>query len=207
MYATDPLLTGRRSCKRDMFDFLLSADLFFARIAGGLRSSCGMILTPVFKAITLSGNMGLIFIIAAAVMLIFGKTRKTGIFVLVALLLGFLFTNIILKNVVARSRPFADTTSEFYAIWKAAGSLTESGYSFPSGHTTAATAFGASLFLAMKKRYSWAFLLIPLIMGFTRIYFVVHYASDVLGGLIVGGVSATISYFIVRTIYKKIKKA
>lgn len=189
-----------------MFEFLLPADLLFLRIADGLRSGCGAVLTPVFKAITLSGNMGLIFIIAAAVMLIFGKTRKTGISALVALVFGFLFTNIILKNVVARGRPFADTTSEFYVVWKAAGSLTESGYSFPSGHTTAATAFGVLLFMAMNKRYSWAFLFIPVVMGFTRIYFVVHYASDVFGGLVAGGISAIISYFIVKAIYKKLKK-
>lgn len=189
-----------------MFEFLLPADLFFLRIADGLRSGCGAVLTPVFKAITLSGNMGLIFIIAAAVMLIFGKTRKTGVSALVALVFGFLFTNIILKNVVARGRPFSDTTSEFYVVWKAAGGLTESGYSFPSGHTTAATAFGVSLFMAMNKRYSWAFLFIPVVMGFTRIYFVVHYASDVFGGFVAGGISAVISYFIVKAIYKKLKK-
>ena len=202
----DPQKAGRRSCKKDMFEFLLPADLFFLKIADGLRSICGVVLTPIFKAITLSGNAGLIFIIAAAIMLIFGKTRKTGVAALVALAFGFLFTNIILKNAVARARPFSDTTSEFYTVWKAAGSLVESGYSFPSGHTTAATAFGISLFLSLNKRYSWAFLFIPLVMGFTRIYFVVHYASDVLGGLIVGGIAATISYFIIRTIYKKLNK-
>lgn len=200
MICADPLFTGRRSCKKNMFEFLLPADLFFAKMAGGLRSSCGLILTPILKAITLSGNMGLVFIIAAAVMLIFKRTRKAGIAALVALAFGFLFTNVTLKNLIARPRPFADTTSEFYALWKAAGGLTESGYSFPSGHTTAATAFGVSLFLTMNKRYSWAFLFIPLIMGFTRIYFVVHYASDVLGGLLVGGISATIMYFIVKAI-------
>ena len=189
-----------------MFELLLPVDLFFLKIADGLRLSCGVVFTPIFKAITLSGNAGLVFIIAAAIMLFFKKTRKTGFSALLALVFGFLFTNIILKNVVARQRPFSDTTSEFYTVWKAAGSLVESGYSFPSGHTTAATAFGVSLFLSFNKRFSWAFLFIPLVMGFTRIYFVVHYASDVLGGLIVGGIAATISYFIIRTIYKKLNK-
>ena len=98
-------------------------------------------------------------------------------------------------------------TSEFYSLWKAAGSLKESGYSFPSGHTTAATAFGVSLFIALNKRYSWAFLLIPVLMGFTRVYFVVHYATDILGGLLVGGVSAAIAYYIVKKLIKNDKIA
>ena len=113
----------------------------------------------------------------------------------------------ILKNVIARERPFSDVTSEFYSFWKAAGSLSESGYSFPSGHTTAATAFSVTLFIYKSKRYSWLFLLIPVVMGFTRVYFVVHYASDILGGFIVGGIAATLSYFVIRPLSKNEKIA
>lgn len=152
-----------------MFDFLLPFDLFMARAIGGLRSVLGGVLTPIMKIITLSGNMGAIFILSAGVMLFFVKTRKAGFSSLVALCFGVLFTNVILKHAIARERPFADVSSEFYSLWKAAGSLSESGFSFPSGHTTAATAFGVSLFLHMNKKYSWLFLLIPLIMGFSRI--------------------------------------
>ena len=39
-------------------------------------------------------------------------------------------------------------------------------------------------------------------MGFTRIYFVVHFASDVFGGIFVGFIAATIAYFIVRATSK-----
>lgn len=39
------------------------------------------------------------------------------------------------------------------------------------------------LFLAFNKKWSWPFLLIPFLMGYTRIYFFVHYASDIVGGL------------------------
>ena len=52
---------------------------------------------------------------------------------------------------------------------------------------------------------SWVFLLIPLIMGFTRIYFVVHYTTDVLGAILVGGLSALISYFAIKYIVKAIE--
>ena len=190
-----------------MWKFIQSIDLFAARAAGCLRDACGGVLTPFFKVVTLSGNFGLVFIVAGVIMLFFRRTRKLGVCSLLALLFGMIFTNITLKNSVARPRPFSDATSEFYSLWKAAGSLKESGYSFPSGHTTAATAFSVSLFIVLNKRYSWAFLLIPVLMGFTRIYFVVHYATDVLGGLLVGGVSSTIAYYIVKKLVKNDKIA
>ena len=190
-----------------MWKFIQSIDLFAARAAGCLRDACGGVLTPFFKVVTLSGNFGMVFIVAGVIMLFFRRTRKLGVCSLLALLFGMIFTNITLKNSVARPRPFSDATSEFYSLWKAAGSLKESGYSFPSGHTTAATAFSVSLFIVLNKRYSWAFWLIPVLMGFTRIYFVVHYATDVLGGLLVGGVSATIAYYIVKKLVKNAKIA
>ena len=188
-----------------MFDFILPFDLFIARITDGLRASCGVILTPLLKIITVSGNMGAIFVLCGLLMLCFRKTRMLGVAALVALAFGYLFTNVILKNVITRKRPFIDNSTEFYTFWQAAGSLIESGYSFPSGHTTAATAFGVLLFIRKNKKYSWLFLLIPVIMGYSRIYFVVHYASDVSGGLIVGSIAAILSHFSVKAIYDKVK--
>ena len=185
-----------------LFEFLLPFDLYVAKAADRLRTLCGAFLTPVFKGITLCGNLGLIFILSALVMLFFRKTRASGTAALIALAFGALFTNVILKRAIARDRPFADPSSGFYVFWKAAGALSESGYSFPSGHTTAASAFAFSLFFRYNKRYSWAFLTIPILMGFTRIYFVVHFASDVFGGIFVGFIAATIAYFIVRATSK-----
>ncbi len=154
--------------------------------------------TPFFKFITFLGNGGAIFILISIGLLCFKSTRKAGIISLFSLLLGFILTNLILKNVVARPRPFSDETSTFYTWWTQAGSLFESGYSFPSGHTTSAMAFAFTLFLCFKKKTSWLCLLIPLLMGFTRIYFMVHYASDILGGLVVGAICATISFFCMK---------
>ena len=39
---------------------------------------------------------------------------------------------------------------------------------------------------------------IPLIMGFTRIYFMVHYASDIIGALLVGAVCSLLSFVIFK---------
>ena len=190
-----------------MLEFIKSVDLSVAEAVNGLSSSCGKVLTPILKIITLSGNSGLIFIVIAILMLFFKVTRKAGVTALIALAAGALFTNVILKNAIARPRPFWNESSEFYLFWKSAGSLSASGYSFPSGHTTAAAAFGFALFLLKNKKYSWAFLFIPVVMGFTRIYFGVHYFSDVLGAVLVGSVAATMAYFIVFLITKRKKSS
>lgn len=70
---------------------------------------------------------------------------------------GFIFTNLILKNVIARPRPFFDQNSIYYDYWVQAGSLSEKGYSFPSGHATSFATFAMGLFLAFNKKWSWPF--------------------------------------------------
>ena len=97
-----------------LFEFLLPFDLSVAKAADRLRTLCGAFLTPVFKGITLCGNLGLIFILSALVMLFFRKTRASGTAALIALAFGALFTNVILKRAIARDRPFADPSSGFY---------------------------------------------------------------------------------------------
>lgn len=185
--------------------FTNSFDYTIAKLANDVFQSTNEILSPLLKLITNLGNMGFIFILISLIMIFFKKTRKIGVIVLFSITIGFVFTNLILKNVVARPRPFIDETADYYLWWKEAGSMIESGYSFPSGHTTAAMAFGLSLFLCFKKKWSWVFLLIPFIMGFTRIYFMVHYTTDVLGAILVGGLSALISYFVIKYIVKVIE--
>lgn len=189
----------------NLLTFTNSFDHTIAKWANDVFQSTNEILSPLLKLITNLGNMGFIFIMISLIMIFFKKIRKIGMIVLFSIAIGFVFTNLILKNVVARPRPFIDETSDYYLWWKEAGSMIESGYSFPSGHTTAAMAFGLSLFLCFKKKWSWVFLLIPLIMGFTRIYFVVHYTTDVLGAILVGGLSALISYFVIKYIVKVIE--
>lgn len=189
----------------NVLTFTNSFDHTIAKWANDVFQSTNEILSPLLKLITNLGNMGFIFIMISLIMIFFKKIRKIGMIVLFSIAIGFVLTNLILKNVVARPRPFIDETSDYYLWWKEAGSMIESGYSFPSGHTTAAMAFGLSLFLCFKKKWSWVFLLIPLIMGFTRIYFVVHYTTDVLGAILVGGLSALISYFAIKYIVKAIE--
>ena len=172
-----------------------------------MRDACGGVLTPFFKVVTLSGNFGVVFIVAGVIMLFFRRTRKLGVCSLLALLFGMLFTNITLKNSVARPRPFSDATSEFYSLWKAAGSLKESGYSFPSGHSSASFASAVSIVqYARYRKQGIAAVVLSALIAISRMYVFVHFPTDVLTGTILGIIEAILAGIIVRFIYRKMEE-
>ena len=91
-------------------------DRALADFAHSIQVSAGTVATPVLRVISVLGNGGAIFIAAAVVFLLFRKTRTTGISALIALLIGALVTNLLLKNVIARERPFVDENSVYLPI-------------------------------------------------------------------------------------------
>ena len=173
-------------------------DVWFATFAHAAKVKCGSVLTPILRAVSAAGNGGAIFIAAALVMLAFQKTRKAGSAALIALAASVLLTEVLLKNIVGRARPFADESSVFYTYWTDAGSLPAGGYSFPSGHTAAAMAFATALFFSFRKDLSWLFFLLPLAMGFSRMYFQVHYLTDVAASFAVGFLCGLIAVYVVQ---------
>ena len=96
---------------------------------------------------------------------------------LLSLAVSALLANVLLKNVFARERPFADPLSPFYTYWRDAESLAASGFSFPSGHTAAA------IVVTSRRSIAWTAFFLPLVMGLSRVCFGVHYASDVLAAI------------------------
>ncbi len=177
-------------------------DYDFAKWAHEFYRGAGDFVSGFLKLVTLLGNGGMVFIVIAFVMLLFKKTRVTGLMALVSLLIGALLTNVLLKNIIARPRPFLDQNSDYYLWWLEAGALAQDGYAFPSGHATAAMAFSFPLFLMFKKKWSPLILFVPLLMGYTRIYFMVHFTSDVVIGLLIGIIAGVGSYFIVIALLK-----
>ena len=166
-----------------MLDWLITLDgAVLLWIQDHLRTP---VLDSFFRFYTTLGNAGLLFLAAAAVMLCFRRTRKAGIAALLAMAVGFVCTNLILKHLVERPRPWLDVAGLL--------ALVEEGdpNSFPSGHTTAAFAFAGALWRAAPdRRMGWAALAAAVLMGFSRLYVGVHYPSDVLTGVLVGLLSA-----------------
>ena len=159
------------------------------------------LLDKILAFITSLGNAGIIWIVLAAVLLILPKTRKAGIIVAAALLMDLILCNLILKNLVARVRPYDVNTAIAIRIKKPLD------FSFPSGHTAASFAAMTALFLAKMKKAWIAALVLAVLIAFSRLYFYVHYPTDVLGGAIVGILSGIIGYAIVEKLDKRRKVA
>lgn len=178
-------------------------DYAILRFLHTLAESAGVIMTPFMKLVSLTGYEGYFLIFMACFLMLFKKTRKLGLCAFLAMAIGAVFTNLTIKTTVARPRPY-DYLEEYHTWWLYTNGVLESEiYSFPSGHTTAATAFSASLVLVKGKKWlPWAVLYV-LLMGMSRNYLVVHYPSDILGGIIVGTCAALAAWLIVSAVYKR----
>lgn len=148
------------------------------------------VLTPFFVVITSLGNAGILWILITAGLLIPKKTRKVGILCVAALLFSFLIDNVLLKNLVARTRPYEVIEGLTYLVKKPVD------YSFPSGHTGTSFATAVVLFFSFPKKYSFWFLVLAVLIGFSRLYVGVHYPTDVLAGAIIGTLIAVCVYLV-----------
>ena len=107
--------------------------------------------------------------------------------------------NLILKNIFMRDRP------------NNLRLIIESGYSFPSGHSMASISlYGYLMYLAHKKinnklLKTFIYLILGnliLLVGISRIYLGVHYASDVIAGFLI---STAILLFFIKITDKYVK--
>lgn len=154
-------------------------------------------LTPIFKFITSLGDDGFIWIAIAILLLFTKKYRKVGLMVGAALLGSLLFNNAILKNIVARPRPYRMIESLTILI-------PEPGeFSFPSGHTSSSFAAGVVLFLMLPRKYGVPAMILAFLIGISRLYVGVHYPTDVLGGMVMGTLIAFSVSFKAILCYKK----
>ena len=144
-------------------------------------------LTIVFKFITFFCSTEFLLIATIAIM-VFSKNKKRAFYIALNVLICFLL-NQGLKHVFLRPRP------------EVINLITEGGYSFPSGHSMASMAFyGLIIYFIFKNvknkiaRNSICVALSSLIflIGISRIYLGVHYASDVIAGFLV-----SIAYLVV----------
>ena len=136
---------------------------------------------------TLLNNSGIICIAIVIAFLYFAKLRKVGILMAISLILEFVLTNLIIKNWVARIRPYEMIDGLTLIVGKAHD------YSFPSGHTGSAFALAVVIFMVMDRKYGLLALGLATLMGFSRLYVGIHYPSDVLGGIILGVITSIIA--------------
>ena len=152
-------------------------------------------------AITKLGDAGIVWIILTVILLLIPKTRKSGVYMAVALIADLIICNVILKPIVARPRP--------YSINKTIKLLVPSlrDYSFPSGHTAASFASVSALYFAGRKRLAVGALVVSILIAFSRMYLYVHYPTDVLGGLIIGLLCGWVADVIIKRIAERKSKS
>lgn len=168
-----------------------------------LAEYAGGFLTPLFRAVSIIGEKGIIFFVLAIIFMLFAKFRKQGVCMFGALAIGAIIASVILKNLVARIRPYDAGYLEF---WQFVGGKASDSFCFPSGHTTMIMAAMTALFICFNKKWSWTGFFGVILMGFSRVYLISHYCSDVIGGIIVGAVAAIIAFFITKLIFFLLNK-
>ena len=148
------------------------------------------VLNSILLFFTQLVDSGFIWILISAILLCFKKTRKIGLLALVAMLLGLIFNNLLIKNLVARPRPYETVIGAIPLI------IEHDPFSFPSGHTCAAFAAAGVWFRGFQRKWVGVLgLVCAALMGFSRLYVGVHYLSDVLVGLLLGVLCSQVAWF------------
>jgi undecaprenyl-diphosphatase len=147
--------------------------------------------------IMFSKNINLIFdttsivviSIIISVFLLIKHSKKNAAFLSITMLADALILFII-KNLLKIPRPISNF-------------ITETDFSFPSGHaTTAVVFFGILSYLILRKyknvnlEITLASIFMILLISFTRLYLGIHWFSDILGGIFLGEFILTSSLII-----------
>lgn len=141
-------------------------------------------LTDTMKLITFFGSGQFLTAVAFILIIVFFRKEEYSFnasMIVINLILSSLL-NVGIKYIIHRERPDILRLIDI------------GGYSFPSGHSMAAMSFYGFLIYLCCKNYKtkWKYLIISLLaslialIGLSRVYLGVHYASDVLGGFFLG---------------------
>ena len=141
-------------------------------------------LDAIMPAITLLGDAGIFWMIIAAALLLFKKTRRVGLGMGFAMLMGLLLCNLTLKPLCQRPRPYDYQLDVFGKLIPLLIDR-QHDFSFPSGHTIAS--FEAAGVIALNnKKWGIAALVLSCLIAFSRLYLYVHYPTDVLVSVALG---------------------
>ena len=151
-------------------------------------------LDAVMPVITLLGDAGIVWIIAALAMMFTKKLRRTGVVVAIGLVLGVLIGNLMLKNLMARERPCWLDESVLMLV------KVPKDFSFPSGHTLASV-ISATVLVFADRRFAFAAIPLAVLIAFSRLYLFVHFPSDVFCGALLGLAIGVFAWFVGGRLY------
>lgn len=131
------------------------------------------------SAVTALGNGGAVWIAAGFALLVSKHWRREGVYLLLALVVGYLLCNLMIKPLVARPRP-CWLRPEFPLLIPV-----PQDFSFPSGHTVSSFA-GAAVLYRTNRKFGWAAFPLAAAIAVSRLYLYVHFPSDVAVGAAAG---------------------
>lgn len=150
---------------------------------------------PIVAAFTHLGDKGLLFIVLTVLLLLHPKTRRMGLAAALGLIFSLLFTNLMLKPLFQRTRPWVDFPALIPLVAE------HDPNSFPSGHTSAAFAFALAVARTEGKRWlKIAAVVLAVLMGLSRLYVGVHYPTDVFIGFLVGDLAGLLGAWLAQAL-------
>lgn len=167
------MLTGRGKKKMQM---ITNWDL---AALDALQTIHNAFLNYFLAVFTYMGAGGLVWIVLALSFMSIKKTRRLGMTCAAGLISELLFNEILIKNLVKRTRPFILNPGIDTIVTR------PSSYSFPSGHSC--TAFvAATVIFCYNKKWGVAAYVVSALIAFSRNYFYIHYPTDVIVGALEG---------------------
>jgi undecaprenyl-diphosphatase len=148
-------------------------------------------LNRLMVIITNLGTNSTVWILFALPFLFIKPKRIVCYDIILAIAFATLLGEAIIKPIIKRNRPCEKVPQHKLLVRKP---IT---YSFPSGHTT--SSFAAACVLS--KYFSAIYFSIPIfvlaaMIGFSRLYLNLHYLSDILAGIILGVLCASIVLYL-----------
>ncbi len=180
--------------------------------ASKLFDSMPGVLKSVFISISSFGDYGIFFIFLAILFLCFKRTRKLAVYLIVGLLIALIFNDLIFKNIFNRARPFEDANlvAQLVSIQNHNGivyGIEPSSSSFPSGHTfiafSVATLVTTEYIFNKEERKFYLpfmvfFIVLAVLIGFSRVLLSHHYMSDVIAGMLFGIALGIGGYYLIK---------
>lgn len=148
-------------------------------------------LDKLMPMITNMGNLGVIWIVMAAALILNEPYELIGYMVILTLIISSIVGEGIIKHIVRRARPYNKQTSIKLLIAKPIS------YSFPSGHTLSSFAVAEVLSMYFVK-YKLIFMAIACLIALSRVYLFVHYPTDVIAGIILGVLFSKIIFVVLQ---------